>query len=263
MRTLFSSPSSPPFPPPPPRAPPPPSFNRCCRTLGSRSRSLFLRPRPRPVPFLSATLRRRGGDAPSSRTPATAGGEVGKTWEECGSPYFCFLAPSWPRRGPALPHPPSPCSRSGSQRRRGRLRGRRRGGGPGRGRGLRGEPGRPEPRALSLPALRLLRPSPILSQTHSSLLLLFPLLDPAPAQRAEAPPTRLREGGPGVMSPPPSPPALAPPPPTPAPCAPGQLVPAPVAFRPASPLRFLPAPSLGSLFPSFKASLITATPLPS
>lgn len=52
-RSLFPSSS---LPPPPARAPPPPSFNRCCRTLPSPARSLFLRPRPRPVPFLSATL---------------------------------------------------------------------------------------------------------------------------------------------------------------------------------------------------------------
>lgn len=76
--------------------------------------------------------------------------------------------------------------------------------GPGSGAG--GKPGRREPRALSLPALRLLllRPSPVFTQTHSCLLLLFPLLDPAPARRAEAPPTRRGEGGPGVMSPAPS-----------------------------------------------------------
>lgn len=214
-------------------------------------------PPPRPFSFCHSPAARWG-----RAEQQDACHRRGRSWENLGGVRLALLLLSrsfLAAPGPALPHPPGPCSRSGSQRRRGR----RRGGGPGRGRGLRGEPGRPEPRARSLPALRLLRPSPILSQTHSSLLLLFPLLDPAPAQRAEAPPTRLREGGPGVMSPPPSPPALAPPPPTPAPCAPGQLVPAPVAFRPASPLRFLPAPSLGSLFPSFKASLITATPFPS
>lgn len=188
-------PSSPPLPPPPPRAPPPPSFNRSCRTLPSPPRSLFLRPRPRPVPFLSAT-RRRGGDALSSRTPAAAGGEVGKTWSAARLTFAFSLLPgragaraSPPAGSPRRERVPAATRAAAAARRRRAA---------GRGRGL-GWGGRVEgaraPRATraplpSLRLLRLLRPSRVLTQTYSCPLLLFPLLDPAPARRAEAPPTR-------------------------------------------------------------------------
>lgn len=139
----------------------------------------------------------------------------------------------------------------------------------GRGRGL-GEPGRPSHARASplrlLRLLRLLRPlrlSAVLTQTHSGLLLLFPLLDPAPARRAEAPPTRRGEGGPGLMSRPPSPPWLAAPPGRPRRLPPQRPARGP---RPACSLCFtprLPAPlSSRSQFgsPFFFSSLSEDTP---
>lgn len=70
-----------------------PSFNRCCGTLPSPSRSLFLRPYPRPVPIFSATLL-RGGYAQSCWRTAAAGAEVGKTWSVASLTFAFLLRPS-------------------------------------------------------------------------------------------------------------------------------------------------------------------------
>lgn len=218
-------PSSPPL-SPPPCAPPPPSF--AVMLPGSLACAFALplpsAPAPASCPFFfcHSPLRRRGGDA-EQQDACQRRGEVGKTWEECGSPTFAF-APFLAAPGLRFPHPPGPCSAAGPSGDGGRRRGRRAPASRGR------EPGRPEPHARPSPALRLLRPSRS-SHMHTFKPAPPSSLDPAPAQRAEGPTHPAKGRGSGVMSPPPSPPALAPPPPTPAPRAPGQLVPAPVAFR--------------------------------
>lgn len=192
-----------------------PSFNRCwpggLSTLPRAPSSSA--PAPAPSLFFRPLLGSEGTRRAAGRLPPQ-GAKLGKLGELHA--LLLLSPPSRPRWGPALP-PPSgsplrervPAAMRAAAARRPRV--------AGRGRGLLGEPGSPgaPSHARSLPALRLLRllrPSPVLTQTHSSLLLLFPLLDPAPARRAEAPPTRQGEGGPGVMSPAPSRPARSAPP---------------------------------------------------
>lgn len=97
--------------------------------------------------------------------------------------YFCFLAPSRPHWVPVPKAGPS-CDAASADKEAARRRLR----------SVLGGPGAPKAtRALPAP-LSLLRLSQVLTQTHSCLLLLFPLLDPAPARRAEAPPTRRGKG---------------------------------------------------------------------
>lgn len=118
--------------------------------------SLFPRPRPRPVSFLSATLR-RGEDAPSSRTPAAAGGEVGKTWSAARLTFAFLLLPGraggprFPLAGSPRPGAGPSCDAGGGEEAARR--------GPGSGAG--GSPGAPShARAPSPPSASLPPPPP-------------------------------------------------------------------------------------------------------